>query len=115
MPVFLELLSGTASKGHSFFQTPTDFQLWSHPGRALILLGVFIELDTKLETEVLEFLLGEPVTPPPVSFSSDDRQWSNPRQIADLLLTQSLIEGVFVDGNGRHGGDGRFDQFMASD
>lgn len=37
---------------------PTNLQLCGHAGRALVILRVLIELNTKVEAEVFEFVLG---------------------------------------------------------
>lgn len=42
----------------------TNLELRRHAFRALVLLCVFIELNPKFETQVLEFLLGEPAKSP---------------------------------------------------
>lgn len=79
----------------------TNFQLWGHPSRALVLLRVLIELDTEVEAQVLE-LLGS-VSAAIGWISATDPEIME-GYFAGSLLTESLPEGVFVDRDGRHGG-----------
>jgi hypothetical protein len=83
-----------------------DLKLWGFllaiDNRTLLLLGVFVELDTIVKAEVLKLLLGEPLAQMLAIWTGGMRGISN--RDDDILAAQGLEELVFINGDGRHVG-----------